>query len=108
MQKKNIRHLSYEELEAWFLENGEKKFRAKQVYEWLWSKQARSFSVMTNLSLKLRLKLEETFSLPSIREDLSQISADGTIKIRFRTHDHHLVEGVLIPTEKRLDRKSVV
>jgi len=102
MQKKNIRHLSYEELEAWFLENGEKKFRAKQVYEWLWSKQARSFSVMTNLSLKLRLKLEETFSLPSIREDLSQISADGTIKIRFRTHDHHLVEGVLIPTEKRL------
>lgn len=102
MQKKNIRHLSYEELEAWFLENGEKKFRAKQVYEWLWSKQARSFSEMTNLSLKLRLKLEETFSLPSIREDLSQISADGTIKIRFRTHDHHLVEGVLIPTEKRL------
>lgn len=102
MQKKNIRHLSYEELEAWFLENGEKKFRAKQVHEWLWSKQARSFSVMTNLSLKLRLKLEETFSLPSIREDLSQISADGTIKIRFRTHDHHLVEGVLIPTEKRL------
>lgn len=102
MQKKNIRHLSYEELEAWFLENGEKKFRAKQVFEWLWSKQARSFSVMTNLSLKLRLKLEETFSLPSIREDLSQISADGTIKIRFRTHDHHLVEGVLIPTEKRL------
>jgi len=102
MLKKNIRQLNLSELEAWFLENDEKKFRAKQVYEWLWTKQARSFSGMTNLSLKLREKLEENFSLPAIREDISQISADGTIKARFKSFDNHLVEGVLIPTEKRL------
>src|SRR5690606_4542854 len=102
MLKKNIRQLNLSELEAWFLENDEKKFRAKQVYEWLWTKQARSFSGMTNLSLKLREKLEENFSLPVIREDISQISADGTIKSRFKSFDNHLVEGVLIPTEKRL------
>lgn len=102
MQQKNIRSLSIEELEQWFLEKGEKKFRGKQVYEWIWGRQARSFAAMTNISLALREALAANFSFPAIKEDLSQLSADGTIKTRFRTFDHQLVEGVLIPTEKRL------
>jgi 23S rRNA (adenine2503-C2)-methyltransferase len=98
---RNIRHLSLQELEQYFEELGEKKFRAKQVYEWLWQKHAMSFADMTNLSKELRQKLGETFSLPALSIDATQYSADGTIKSRFKTHDGHLVEGVLIPTTSR-------
>ncbi len=71
------------------------------MYEWLWLKQARSFEEMTNLSKELRHKLAEHFSLPALHPDLVQQSADGTFKVRFRTFDNHLVEGVLIPTATR-------
>lgn len=57
---------------------------------------------MTNLSKDLRQKLGENFTLPTLAVDLTQQSADGTVKFRFRTHDGHLCEGVLIPTETRL------
>ena len=98
---KNIRHLTLAELEQYFEELGEKKFRAKQVYEWLWQKHAMSFADMTNLSKELRQKLGETFTLPVLTIDTIQYSSDGTIKSRFKTHDNHLVEGVLIPTTSR-------
>lgn len=97
----NIRNLSYEELENWFLESGDKKFRAKQVWEWLWLKHATSFAEMTNLSKELRQKLGDNFTLPALAIDATQVSSDGTIKSRFKTHDGHFVEGVLIPTEER-------
>jgi 23S rRNA (adenine2503-C2)-methyltransferase len=100
-EKKNIRYLSLSELESYFEHLGEKKFRAKQVYEWLWLKHAHSFEAMSNLSKELRQELEETFSLPALSLDLTQQSADGTLKSRFKTFDGHLVEGVLIPTEER-------
>lgn len=98
---KNIRHLSVKELEDYFESVGEKKFRAKQAYEWIWLKQARSFETMTNLSKELRTKLTENFSLPALSIDALQHSNDGTVKSRFKTIDGHLVEGVLIPTETR-------
>jgi len=98
---KNIRYLSLPELEEYFDHLGEKKFRAKQVYEWLWQKHAHSFEEMTNLSKELRTQLAETFSLPALKIDATQYSADGTIKSRFKTFDNHFVEGVLIPTDER-------
>jgi 23S rRNA (adenine2503-C2)-methyltransferase len=98
---KNIRHLSLEELITYFEQIGERKFRAKQVYEWIWKKQAHSFEAMTNLSLELRNKLHEHFTLPALSVETTQYSADGTIKSRFKTVDNHMVEGVLIPTENR-------
>jgi 23S rRNA (adenine2503-C2)-methyltransferase len=101
MAKKNIRQLSLSELERYFETLGEKKFRAKQVHEWLWLKQAHTFEAMTNLSKDLRAKLADNFSLPALTIDATQYSADGTIKSRFRTHEGHLVEGVLIPTDER-------
>ncbi|HUR66149.1 MAG TPA: 23S rRNA (adenine(2503)-C(2))-methyltransferase RlmN [Chitinophagaceae bacterium] len=97
----NIRHLSLQDLEMFFEELGEKKFRAKQVYEWLWQKNALSFADMTNLSKDLRQKLGETFTLPALAIDVIQHSTDGTVKSRFKTFDGHLVEGVLIPTTSR-------
>ena len=57
----NIRHCSIDELTDHFTSIGEKSFRAKQVYEWLWVKSARSFDEMTNLSVDLRNKLSERF-----------------------------------------------
>jgi len=97
----NIRHLALPELEQYFEALGEKKFRTKQVYEWLWQKHAHHFDGMTNLSKELRQKLSSNFSLPALSIDATQYSADGTIKSRFKTFDGHLVEGVLIPTESR-------
>jgi 23S rRNA (adenine2503-C2)-methyltransferase len=98
---KNIRHLSLEELTYYFENIGEKKFRVKQVWEWLWQKHAHSFADMTNLSKELREKLGNEFTLPALTIDATQYSADGTIKSRFSTHEGYLVEGVLIPTDER-------
>lgn len=93
--------MDLEEIQQYFEKAGDKKFRANQVYEWLWQKHAHSFEEMTNLSKALRTRLSEDFSLPALTIDASQFSADGTIKSRFKTVDGHLVEGVLIPTESR-------
>jgi 23S rRNA (adenine2503-C2)-methyltransferase len=98
---KNIRQLSLPDLEEYFIAMGEKKFRAHQVWEWLWQKHAHSFADMTNLSKELRQKLGENFSLPALMVDASQYSTDGTVKSRFKTHEGHLCEGVLIPTDNR-------
>ncbi len=99
--KKNIRNLTYDEIEIFFEALGEKKFRAKQVYEWLWQKHARSFEDMTNLGKPIRQLLADTFTFPALTIDATQYSSDGTVKSRFRTADGHLVEGVLIPTDER-------
>jgi 23S rRNA (adenine2503-C2)-methyltransferase len=99
--QRNIRFMSLGDLENYFEQLGEKKFRAKQVYEWIWQKQAMSFADMTNLSKELRQQLGEEFTLPALHIDATQYSSDGTIKSRFKTWDGHLVEGVLIPTKTR-------
>lgn len=99
--KRNIRHLSLEELTEYFLGIGDKKFRAKQTYEWIWKRNARNFEDMTNLSKELRDLLSQNFSFPALEVNATQFSSDGTIKSRFKTHDGHFIEGVLIPTESR-------
>lgn len=95
--KKDIRQLSKAELEAVFAEMGEPRFRAKQVHEWLWQKGVHSFEAMTNLSKALREKLTEQFVIQNITLDKQQRSLDGTIKSRWRLHDGHFMESVLIP-----------
>lgn len=101
--KKDIRKLSLEELNSALSEWNEPRFKAKQVWEWLWKKGAHSFEEMTNLSKALRSRLDEHFSINAIKLDRQQRSADGTIKSRFRLHDGFLIESVLIPVpeEKR-------
>lgn len=100
-EHKNIRSLTYNQLEEFILTLGEKKFRARQVYEWLWLRPVQAFDEMTNVSKPLREKLSEHFSFPSLKIDATQYSEDGTVKSRFKTFDGHLTEGVLIPTEER-------
>lgn len=102
LKKQNIRALSLDELKSFFEEKGEKSFRAKQVYEWLWKKSARSFDEMTNLQKTTREMLKENFTINAVSIASSQISKDRTIKNAFRLYDGNVVEGVLIPTESRM------
>lgn len=81
--------------------NGEKAFRAKQIYEWLWNKNAHDFSEMTSISLALREKLSENFVINPIVLEEHQKSNDGTIKNAVQLFDGNVVESVLIPTENR-------
>jgi 23S rRNA (adenine2503-C2)-methyltransferase len=101
VKKENIRNLSLEELLSSLQNIGEKPFRAKQVYEWLWKKDATSFEQMSNLSKDLRNKLEENYFIDHIQLDDQQISSDKTIKCAFSVGEGKVVEGVLIPTTSR-------
>ncbi len=99
--KENIRNLSFEELKKALEKLDEKTFRSKQVYEWLWQKNAATFEEMSNLSKDLRLKLDEHFFIDHITLDDQQISSDKTIKCAFSIGEGKVVEGVLIPTSSR-------
>ena len=90
-----------EELTLYFETIGKKKFRAKQVWEWLWKKHATSFEDMSNLSKELRQTLSNNFTLTPVNTNATQYSNDGTVKTRFKTFDGHFVEGVLIPVNHR-------
>jgi 23S rRNA (adenine2503-C2)-methyltransferase len=79
----------------------EPKFRAKQIYEWLWVKNCSSFLQMTNLGKALQLKLEDAFYIDTITLSDEQISSDKTIKCAFYVDNKNVVEGVLIPTSTR-------
>jgi 23S rRNA (adenine2503-C2)-methyltransferase len=102
IQKKDIRKLSLTDLEEFFLAQGDKKFRAKQVYEWLWNKSLKNFDEMSNISLSTRELLKAHFIINHIRVDLMQHSSDGTIKNAVKLFDDKIVESVLIPTTKRI------
>ncbi len=100
--KNNILSLSLPEITSFLKEKGEKPFRAKQIYEWLWKKPVGSFVEMTNLSKELRQLLDENFVLNTPKIEDLQVSADKTIKVLFRLFDDYLIEGVLIPTDNRV------
>ena len=97
-----IRNLSFDQLKAEMLAAGEPAFRAKQVYEWIWKKAARSFDSMGNVPKTTREWLSEKFSLQIVTTAEAQISSDRTIKSSFQLHDKNLIEGVLIPTRERV------
>lgn len=100
--KRDIRKLKLDELKEFFVQKGDKAFRAQQVYEWLWMKSAKSFDQMTNISLETREMLKQHFVINHIKVDNMQRSADGTIKNAVTLHDGLVVESVLIPAEKRI------
>ena len=99
--KKDIRALTKQQLQEFFVSQGDKSFRGTQVYEWLWGKGAHSFEDMTNISKETRQMLDENFVINHIRVDQMQRSSDGTIKNAVKLHDDLTVESVLIPTKSR-------
>lgn len=96
-EKTDIKSLNFKELQEYMLSIGEKKFRAKQVYEWLHQKQVQSFVEMTNLSKDLQKKLEEQAGLTVLEPVEVQVSKlDGTRKYLFRLEDGNVIESVLM------------
>ena len=99
--KPDIRLMTEEALSGFFREQGEKAFRGRQVYEWLWKKGSTSFEEMSNLSKATRQFLSENFSIPGLKFHSEQKSQDGTVKFALETQDGHLTESVLIPSGSR-------
>jgi len=100
--KKDIRSLTLEEILEFCLEQNLPKFRAKQIWEWLWKKRATSFEEITSLSKEMRKLFNNNFTINTVKIHKAERSIDGTIKYSFQLHDKLLVEGVLIPSQKRL------
>lgn len=96
----DILNLTFEELEAFLLELGEKKFRTKQIWHWLWNKYVRDFDQMTNVSKATREVLKQKAQIIWPEIVTTQKSKDGTIKFLLKLHDNSLVETVLIPGSK--------
>ena len=97
MEKIDIKSLSYKELQSTVEALGEKKFRAKQLYQWMHEKLADNYDEMTNLSKSFRDRLKEqcTYtSLEMVDRKVSQI--DGTEKYLFRLEDGNVIESVLM------------
>ncbi|MBL4716237.1 MAG: 23S rRNA (adenine(2503)-C(2))-methyltransferase RlmN [Bacteroidia bacterium] len=101
-QQNCIRSLSIDELTDLITVQKEPSFRARQIHEWLWQKSASSFEEMSNIPASLRSYLQNNYVFNKIEVDTSQKSSDGTIKSGFKLQDDHLIEGVLIPTTKRM------
>ena len=95
MEKIRLKDLTFDELTEYFLSIGQKKYRAKQVYEWLY-KGVESFDEMTNLSKELREQLDELCTITTLKVLRKQISKDGTIKYLFELTDGETVESVLM------------
>jgi 23S rRNA (adenine2503-C2)-methyltransferase len=97
----NLRHLSLAELTTLLATFQEKPYRAKQIYEWIWKHNVASIEDMSNISKELRDELSKNYFIKKVGIDEKQVSEDGTIKNRFMLSDAYVVEGVLIPTDKR-------
>ena len=97
IEKVDVKSLNLKELEEFLLSLGEKKFRAKQIYEWMHIHHVTSFDEMTNLSKNLRETLKEKADLIVLEEELVQISKiDGTRKYLFALVDGNMIESVLM------------
>jgi len=99
--KLNIRNLSQEQITLAVNEAKFPAFRAKQIYEWLWKKNALSFDEMRNLGKDLLEHLNQHYYIDALRVKDQQISNDKTIKSAFEIDEKRIVEGVLIPTTSR-------
>jgi len=97
--KSDIRRLSKEALETLMLDNGWPRYRADQVWEWVWTKQRVAFDQFKTLPKDIISFLDSNFTILPVTVDKVQHSIDGTIKSRMRLYDDHLVESVLIPVK---------
>lgn len=87
------------ELTEWVTSQGEKAYRANQIWEWLYIKRVTSFEQMSNLSKAFITKLTETYCINPLNQVVVQESADGTVKYLFQLPDKHMIETVLMRQE---------
>ena len=93
---KNIKDYDLEDLKKEFTEMNEKPFRAEQVFKWIYESKVTSFDEMTNLSLELREKLKENYTMCNFKILRKQESSDGTKKYLFDILDGNAIESVLM------------
>ncbi|MEC0245613.1 23S rRNA (adenine(2503)-C(2))-methyltransferase RlmN [Paenibacillus chitinolyticus] len=96
MNKPSIYGLTFDQLTAWLQPYGHKKFRASQIWEWLYRKRVASFADMTDVNKDCLGLLEEHFVIQTLEEHVKQESSDGTVKFLFRLSDGNLIETVLM------------
>lgn len=97
MERIDIKSMTLQELEDYLTGMGEKRFRAKQIYQWLHIHHVTGFEEMTNLPEALREKLRQQAVITVLREELVQISqVDGTRKYLFALADGNMIESVLM------------
>ncbi len=103
MEKAVIKGLDLAELESWIMSIGEKPYRARQLYCWMYRKGARAFTEMTDLSREFRLKLEGIADLECLRIEMRrQSKLDQSLKYLFRLPDNQAVEAVYMVEENRI------
>ncbi len=98
----NFYSFTLESLQAYLKKYGKEKFRAQQIYKWVYESRVTELEGMSNLSKDLRAELKNliTFQLPPVIKHL--ISIDGTQKFLFDVKDGNTIEAVLIPSDDRL------
>ncbi len=101
MHPVDLKNLSIEELEAFILGSGKERFRARQIFKWMYQKGATTFAEMTNISRDFQRELGEKAVISDLVPTATEISSDGTRKYLFRLDDGNAVESVLIPDEGR-------
>ncbi|NIK11457.1 23S rRNA (adenine(2503)-C(2))-methyltransferase RlmN [Alkalibacillus almallahensis] len=94
--KPSIYGLTQEQLQNWLVENGEKRFRADQVWDWLYRKRVKSFDEMKNVNQATIDLLSEHYQIQSLNETIKQESVDGTVKFLFELPDGNHIETVLM------------
>lgn len=98
----DIKGLTIEELENVLINWGQQKFRAKQIFSWIYEKTVCDFDSMSDLPSNLRNRLKESFYLFGLRLIKTLESKDGTKKFLFESKDKNFIEAVTIPQAKRL------
>ncbi|MCC8141797.1 MAG: 23S rRNA (adenine(2503)-C(2))-methyltransferase RlmN, partial [Lachnospiraceae bacterium] len=97
MKKTDIKSLPFPELEQWVLEQGEPKYRARQLYQWMHQKMAADVAEMSNIPDSLKQKTRTECKYTVLRQAACQVSGqDGTRKYLFRLNDGNMVESVLM------------
>lgn len=92
----NIYDFTYEKLVNYLIENNEKKFRATQIFDWLYKKKVDSFDLMANLNDSTLKLLKETTYFGKLGVEVESVSVDGTVKYLFRLEDDNLIETVVM------------
>jgi 23S rRNA (adenine2503-C2)-methyltransferase len=101
MRRRNIKRLRLESLKELITTRGQNTYRAEQIFQWIWQKNAADFTEMTNISKSFRSSLSRMFTIQGLHQDTVSSARDGSQKFLFRTSDHKYVESVFIPEGKR-------
>lgn len=99
--KKNIREVSLQDISLFLTDHGEKAFRAKQIWQWIWQRGVNDFNEMTNLSKGIREMLGNAYFFDKLTPYQTQTATDGTVKTAWQLQDGEIIESVLIPGNKK-------